>query len=151
MMNGHVLAESWERDGWLHLSRFFSPAVIAEQRAIVNELWRSKPSDVIVDDLDLRQRCRMSRLTDLQRVHRIKLNDLYLSAKAVRELVLEPRVITLLERLLDDRAVLCNTLHLERSSAQEYHADSLYMTPPTPGRLVAAWIALEDVVEGSGP
>lgn len=143
--------EQWERDGWLHLRGFFPRDAVQQINAVVDEVWRTKPRGVTVDDIDAGRRTRMSRLDDAQRAHRIKLSDLYLDYAPVRDMLLDPRLVDLVQQLLGDAPVLCNSLNLERSSAQEYHADSLYMTPPTPQRLVAAWVALEDVAPGSGP
>lgn len=148
---GESLRERWRTDGWLHLAGFFSAPEIERVNGLVDELWRAKPRRITVDDVDAGQRARMSALRDDQRVHRIKINDLYLDHPAVRDLLLDPRLVSLVRDLLGDAPVLCNSLNLERGSAQEYHADSLYMTPRTEGRLVAAWIALEDVQPGSGP
>ena len=145
------LESAWRSEGWLHLRGFFSAEEAARINLEIDELWRRRPGHVTVDDLDQGQRCRMSRLDPVQRAHRVKINDLYLTSAAVRRMLLDGRLTGIVRAILDDQPVLCNSLNLERSSAQEYHADSLYMTPPTPNQMVACWTALEDVQPGSGP
>jgi phytanoyl-CoA hydroxylase len=53
--------------------------------------------------------------------------------------------------ILDDEVVGCNSLTFEYGSMQPAHIDHIYMTPLTPRRLVASWIALEDVRSDAGP
>ncbi|HEX3070048.1 MAG TPA: phytanoyl-CoA dioxygenase family protein [Thermoanaerobaculia bacterium] len=150
-MDRDELLGRWSVEGWLHLPRFFGEAEIAGINRVVDALWRSKPRDVTVDDVDRKVRCRMSGLSDSDRAHRVKISDLYLVSPPVRAMLLDRRLLTVVEALLDDAPVLCNSLNLEKSSGQEYHADSLYMTPLSAGGVVACWIALEDVQPGSGP
>lgn len=150
-MDREPLVERWNAEGWLHLPRFFGEAEIAGINRVVDAFWRSKPRDVTVDDVDRKVRCRMSELSDSDRAHRVKISDLYLVSTPVRGLLLDRRLLDVMETLLDDTPVLCNSLNLEKGSGQEYHADSLYMTPLSAGGVVACWIALEDVQPGSGP
>ncbi|HEV7766093.1 MAG TPA: phytanoyl-CoA dioxygenase family protein [Thermoanaerobaculia bacterium] len=141
----------WQEEGWLHVPSFLTPDEIALVNDTIAQLWRSKPGAITVDDLETGARCRMSELRDDARRHRIKINDLYLTSPAIRSLLLSPKLITILTPLLNETPALCNTLNLERSSAQDNHADSLYMTPLTPGGVVACWFALEPVRPDAGP
>ena len=145
------MTTSWESDGWLHLEGVFSPAEIKPVNDLVDRLWSTKPANVTVDDVDVLQRTRMSNLTSEQRMHRVKISDLFLDYAEVRDLLLHRKIVSVVQPLLGQPPVLCNSLNLERSSAQDYHADSLYMTPHTRESLIASWIALEDVTPGSGP
>jgi len=150
-MNREELRGRWRAEGWLHLPRFFGETEISGINRVVDSLWAARPRDVTVDDVDRKVRCRMSELADSDRAHRVKISDLYLASTPVREMLLDRRLLDVVEGLLDDAPVLCNSLNLEKSSGQEYHADSLYMTPLTEEGVVACWIALEDVRPGSGP
>jgi hypothetical protein len=44
--------------------------------------------------------------------------------------------------------VLCNSLYLEKGSAQPAHVDSIFMTPRTPK--IATWFALGDAKDDAG-
>jgi hypothetical protein len=150
-MDRDELLERWNAEGWLHLPRFFGEIEIDGINRVVDSLWAARPRDVTVDDVDRGVRCRMSELSDGDRAHRVKISDLYLVSPPVRAMLLDRRLLDVVEALLDDAPVLCNSLSLEKSSGQEYHADSLYMTPLSAGGVIACWIALEDVRLGSGP
>ncbi len=141
----------WEEEGWLHIPSFLSAAEVAFVNDAIARLWESKPKAITVDDLETRQRCRMSELSDDARAHRVKINDLYLTSPALRDLLLSPKLIEILRPLLYGTPALCNSLNLERSSAQDNHADSLYMTPLTRGGVLACWFALEPARPDAGP
>lgn len=68
----------------------------------------------------------------------------------MRELALSDRVGPILNELLGDTVVLCNSLYFEKGSAQPAHVDALYMTPRTHGNLTAIWVALEDSQADAG-
>jgi phytanoyl-CoA hydroxylase len=143
---------TFAEEGWLHVPSLLTPAEVERVNAAIADLWKSKPRAITVDDLETGVRCRMSELRDEARSHRVKINDLYLRSRAIRELLLSPKLVEILTPLLSGHVpVLCNSLNLERSSAQDNHADSLYMTPLTRGGVLAAWFALEPVRADAGP
>jgi len=47
--------------------------------------------------------------------------------------------------------MICNSLNFEFGSQQDYHFDTFYMPSPTPNKMVASWIALEDATADNGP
>ncbi len=139
-------------EGWLHIPSFLTSAEVQFVNDTIANLWRSKPRSITVDDLETSARCRMSELDDDARQHRVKINDLYLTSPTIRDLLLAPKLVAILAPLLEGQPpVLCNSLNLERSSAQDNHADSLYMTPLKRGGVLAAWFALEPVRADAGP
>lgn len=141
----------WQEEGWLHIPSFLTAEEVAFVNDAIARLWQSKPRAITVDDLETGLRCRMSELPDDARAHRVKINDLYLTSPELRELLLSPRLMEIVKPLVDGTPALCNSLNLERSSAQDNHADSLYMTPLTRGGVLACWFALEAVRPDAGP
>lgn len=91
------------------MPRFFGEAEITEINRVVDSLWAAKPRNVTVDDVDRKVRCRMSELADSDRAHRVKISDLYLASPPVREMLLDRRLLDVVEALLDDAPVLCNS------------------------------------------
>jgi ectoine hydroxylase-related dioxygenase (phytanoyl-CoA dioxygenase family) len=83
--------------------------------------------------------------------HTFKVNDLYLNFEDIRQAALHERLVPRLRQLLGDEPVLVNSLNLDHGSQQRDHVDSLFMTPRTPGKLAASWIALEDSRPDAGP
>jgi ectoine hydroxylase-related dioxygenase (phytanoyl-CoA dioxygenase family) len=142
---------AWLVDGWVHLPAVYNAEEVSAINDVVDVVWMRKPRCVTADDVDTSRRVSMSSLTNEARSHRIKIGDLYLHYAQLRQILLKATVTRFLSSLLGDEPVLCNSLNMEHGSAQEFHADSLFMTPQTPGGVIACWIALEDVKPGSGP
>lgn len=142
----------WDDNGFLILPAFFSEDETQAVDRQVSQAWRERPVGVVVDDLNSGKR---SSIRDVSASdagsHRFKVNDLYLEYPGMRDFCLDERVTTMLQHVLGDVPVLCNTLSLDKGTAQDDHIDSLYMTPLTPGKLVATWIALEDTHPDAGP
>lgn len=61
------------------------------------------------------------------------------------------RLAPILSELLSGHPLICNSLNFEFGSQQEYHFDTFYMPSPTPNKMVASWIALEDATPNNGP
>lgn len=148
---GTIDLDGWRLDGWVHLRSFLGVQQMDAVTAAVDDLWNERPHRVTVDDLRTGRRCRMSMLSPADWTGRFKLNDLYLQSALIRDVLLSSDLLEILSELLGEDPVLCNSLNLERSSEQDNHVDALYMTPRTPGRLLAVWIALEDVQDDAGP
>ena len=142
----------WSENGFLVLPGFFSEEECESVASASDRMWQARPGDVVVDDLVTNRRTRITEVSDddAQR-HRFKLNDLYLSDRRLRDVALSERVGMVLEELLGDEPVLCNTLNFDYGSQQADHVDTLYMTPRSDLALVATWMALEDTEADAGP
>lgn len=142
----------WEDNGFLVLPGFFDEDECDTVASASDRVWRARPADVVVDDLVTNRRCRIAEVSDDDaRTHRFKLNDLYLSDARLRGVAISERVGMVLEELLGDEPVACNTLNFDYGSQQADHLDTLYMTPLTDRALVATWMALEDTAADAGP
>lgn len=142
----------WEEEGYLILPCFYGPAELDPAEESLRTAWATKAPRLVVDDLVTGRRLRLADVDEeARRNHRFKVNDLYLESDAVRRLALNPRIISILRSVLGHVPVLCNSLSFEQGSAQPDHVDSLYMTPRTPGHLIAIWVALEDCNPDAGP
>lgn len=80
-----------------------------------------------------------------------KLNHLYLYDYRVLSLLVSDKFQDPLAQLLGGAPFMFNGLNLERGSEQRFHFDTFYMPPRTPGKMVATWVALEDIHPDSGP
>lgn len=141
----------WERDGAVTLRGFFPRQMMDELNAVTDALDRHPPDWLAVDNtLDGRR----GRLTDFTREERsaghLRFNNLFQHKSEVRGVALAPRVRAIVRELLGGPAVLASSLTFTKGSQQTEHIDSLYLTPPTPGKLVAAWVALEDAHPDAG-
>lgn len=141
----------WDDYGFLVFRGFFSDEEVDAVRSAYDRTWESVPPWVVVDDLVTNRRCRMSDLSEAERRHNFKVNDLYMLEPDIRSVALSERVGLVLEELLGDEPTICNTLNFDKGSQQSDHLDTLYMTPISRVGLVATWMALEDAEADAGP
>jgi ectoine hydroxylase-related dioxygenase (phytanoyl-CoA dioxygenase family) len=143
---------TFDAEGMLILPSFFPAQMIDTVLAVTEQVRRLRPADAVLDDLDTGERTVLALLSpEAAESHWMKLYDLHLGVPHVQALALAAELTALLGALLRQEAVLCHSLYLPMGSAQSLHADTLYMTPRTPGHLIAAWVALEDVHPDAGP
>ena len=79
-----------------------------------------------------------------------KVLDTYVHLPSARELVFAPPIAEFLRAVFDDDILAFQGLHFEKGSTQDIHQDTAYVVSEEPMKLCASWIALEDVVAGSG-
>lgn len=72
-------------------------------------------------------------------------------AGVLRKMGEDPRLTALLAGLLGTRPVLFQSINFLQGSEQHTHSDSIHMTTFPLGRLIAVWVALEDITEENGP
>ncbi len=76
--------------------------------------------------------------------------DLYVNLPSARAVCLHPRLSRFLSLVLGTKPVVNQQLLFQRSNGHPVHQDTSIVAMEDPMLLVASWIALEDVVEGSG-
>jgi len=151
---------TWERDGYLILPQFFGAEVIDPVNKLIARL--SDPSArgaelahrVVIDMLACAARSTRMRLADApdEAFRRpIKFNDLVLECDEIRACNLHPRLVPILDELLDGAPVACNSLNFIQGSEQTEHVDSWFMPPPAPEKMVVTSVCLEDVHPYAGP
>ncbi len=79
-----------------------------------------------------------------------KVLDTYVHLPAARELIFSAPIVEFLQAVFEDGVLAFQGLHFERGSTQDIHQDTAYVVCEEPMKLCASWIALEDVVAGSG-
>jgi len=80
-----------------------------------------------------------------ERIH--GLHDRY---PAVKDLWLYPEILRMLDLIFGQPARPCQSLTYVYGSQQEYHQDTIHLTPFPAGYMCGVWTALEDVQEGAG-
>lgn len=76
--------------------------------------------------------------------------DLYVNLPSSRAVCFHPRITRFLSRVFDGRVVAFQQLLFQRSNGHQLHQDTSVVAVQDPLLLAASWIALEDVMEGSG-
>lgn len=149
--------QQWEDQGYLLLKGFYSPTRIDQINNLIDQLWKTRKSldaSYVIDiflETDQEKRVYFADAPSSSRKHPYKLNDLFLSQDLVREVIVGERLAPILTELIDGSPMVCNTLNFEFGSQQDYHFDTFYMPSPTPNKMIASWIALEDATEDNGP
>lgn len=147
----------WNINGYLVLPGFFTDEGIDRVNHYMDNLWAQEnrdKSDIVIDifvGTDREKRVSLKNAPQDARFFPFKLNDLYLESDIVRNVILAPRLVTMLRDLLGGAPMVCNTLNFIYGSQQQFHTDSLYMPAPVDLNLAATWIALEDCDDDAGP
>jgi phytanoyl-CoA hydroxylase len=76
--------------------------------------------------------------------------DLYVNLASAREVCLHGRISRFLSLVFGTAPVACQQLLFQRSNGHRVHQDTSVVAVEDPMLMVASWIALEDVREGSG-
>jgi len=148
---------AWENNGYLLLKGFYGQDEVDEINNLINSLWdrrRELDANYVIDvfvESEKEKRVYFADAPEKARHKPYKLNDLFLSQAAIRNMVAGSKLAPILRELLQGRPMICNSLNFEFGSQQDYHFDTFYMPSPTPNKMVASWIALEGVTEQSGP
>ncbi|MGE5107828.1 MAG: phytanoyl-CoA dioxygenase family protein [Sphingobacteriales bacterium] len=122
--------KNWSKNGYLILEKLFDKATI----------------DIINSEVD--------RLVNSGAVHFTHDNKIMFANKLsepIKKTTYHPVLKSVLEFLLDKEVVPFQTLNFKYGSGQKAHSDSIHMTTYPLGYLIAAWVALEDIHEDSGP
>jgi phytanoyl-CoA hydroxylase len=76
--------------------------------------------------------------------------DLYVNLESSRQVCFHPRITRFLSLVFDANPIAFQQLLFQRSNGHRVHQDTSVVAVEDPMLLAATWIALEDVVEGSG-
>lgn len=76
--------------------------------------------------------------------------DLYVNLPSAWEVCLNARLSRFLSLVFDTKPIACQQLLFRKSNGHRVHQDTSVVAVEDPMLLAATWIALEDVVEGSG-
>jgi ectoine hydroxylase len=84
-------------------------------------------------------------------IQKHRFRNIHRRSAAAASVAQDPRLFELLRLILGRPAELLQTISFIRGSQQDAHSDAFHMMTEPPGFLVGAWIALEDIDDGSGP
>jgi len=76
--------------------------------------------------------------------------DLYVNYESARRVCFHPAILRFLHLVFDATPVAFQQLLFQRSNQHPIHQDTAYVCLEEPLKMVASWIALEDVVPGRG-
>ncbi|MDR3536444.1 MAG: phytanoyl-CoA dioxygenase family protein [Acetobacteraceae bacterium] len=76
--------------------------------------------------------------------------DLYVNLQSSRAVCMHPRIARFLSLVFQAKPLAFQQLLFQTSNGHGWHQDTAYVVVDSPMLLVATWIALEDIVEGTG-
>ena len=79
-----------------------------------------------------------------------KLLDFHMVSESARNIIFSDPLRRYLELIFESPAVAFQSLEFEKGSQQGIHSDIAFVRVDAPRQFAASWIALEDVVDGSG-
>lgn len=120
---------SWSQKGYVVLKNFFSEMKINEVNTTIDAL-------VANGEVSFRYGTKI-----MFAIHKSKL--LY-------DLGEDPKLKQVLKLLMGKEVELFQSINFFHGSQQKPHSDSIHMTTFPYGNLIAVWVALEDIVAGSG-
>lgn len=85
---------------------------------------------------------------DLERSDRIV--DLYAVSDAARQAIAQSKITEFLTFIFGEPPIAMQSISFEYGSQQAIHQDTAYVISEKPLNLAASWLALEDIVPGSG-
>lgn len=116
----------------------------------VDRLWETRPADVAFAYDSPPRRFREAIAAEHRRP-RYRIHELHAASPTALRLYLDPTVHRYASLILGATAVATQSLYFEYGSQQALHRDSVVVPTPCFGKLVAAWIAIEDIAPESGP
>ena len=88
---------------------------------------------------------------DMQRGPSTRITDVQSHSASARNLMLNEDIHQFVHALYGGQNYVTQTLLFEYGSSQPLHRDPWYVQTNPPSSMVAAWVALEDIAEDSGP
>jgi ectoine hydroxylase-related dioxygenase (phytanoyl-CoA dioxygenase family) len=140
----------WWNMGYVVFERCVSTSECDRVLEELDDIWRER-RHMSIDILTDGRRTFVDEVDPSVRSVPYKLNDHYASSEAVRSIFFNERIVRFAERVFERPVVGCNSLTFERGTQQPAHIDHVYMTPTPARRLIAAWVALEDIRSEAGP
>lgn len=118
--------------------------------ADVEQLWRERPGDLAMAP-KAGGRIAFADAEDEHRAIGYRVTDPHSHSPTARALYLHPEIFEMVELVLDRPAVAFQSLYFQYGSEQALHRDPMFVVTNPASHLVAAWIALEDITDDSGP
>lgn len=139
----------WIDHGWVILRNAVAPEVVDQVKDDVEKAWTGAFSSVWVEYHSYHV-LRTSKARPDLRHRAAKMLDLYIDSAAARNAMFADPIRRFLNLVFERAPMAFQSLTFIRGSEQAIHQDTAYVVVSSPIELAASWIALEDIVPGSG-
>lgn len=132
--------------GWLIMPQAIEPELID---AFVQDIrtLHEKPGMFVTTDF---RHGRGQKLNGNQPDAFESLFDLYVNLPSSRFVCMHPKIVRFLSLVFQAKVVAFQQLLFQRSNGHKWHQDTSVVVVDTPTLMAATWVALQDIVEGSG-
>jgi len=140
------------RDGYVIFKKAVPDDAIEAVNADIDRIWANPPEGMMIETLDLTgTKMDILPVSSVYRDKCTKLLDLHAYMHSARTVITPPKVVEFLETVFEAKSKAFQTLTFWNGSRQSIHKDSAYVRIDSdPARLMATWLALEDISPGSG-
>jgi hypothetical protein len=143
------LLRNWMRDGYVILEGAVSPQLCAQLAQELETIFKNGSDSVLFQDPEAPPGVANTVPPGLP-PERMRLVDMYGASKVAADILMAPAVRDFLKLIFESAPLCFQGLTFEQGSGQGLHQDTAYVVIDKPLELAAAWVALEDVQEGSG-
>eukprot|EP00211_Chloroparvula_japonica_P016804 CAMPEP_0119131774 /NCGR_PEP_ID=MMETSP1310-20130426/10567_1 /TAXON_ID=464262 /ORGANISM="Genus nov. species nov., Strain RCC2339" /LENGTH=275 /DNA_ID=CAMNT_0007122367 /DNA_START=484 /DNA_END=1311 /DNA_ORIENTATION=+ len=127
----------------------------------LREVWRTRPNNLSAKhsqvsngapiSLSLFPEDWVNVTTGMPRLPGTKIREAHSHSEMLQSLLHHPKIFRLVELIYDDVAVATQSLLFSHGSEQSLHRDPWYVPTNPASSMIASWVAIEDILPGSGP
>ncbi len=132
--------------GWLLMERAIEPELVDEFVSDIRDLHQ-QPGYYATTDF---RHSRSHKLNGNQPDEYESIFDLYVNLQSSRRVCMHPKITHFLGLVFQAKVLAFQQLLFQVTNGHQWHQDTAYVVVDTPTMLAATWIALQDIVEGSG-
>jgi hypothetical protein len=139
------------RDGFLIIPNAVSPRAVAALNDEIDRIWARPPDGLMMETFEPDDVMKYARPELRLRDGRTKLLDVYACSDVVRRATAAVPVVKFLSAVFGGQPKAFQQAAFWKGSQQPMHKDSAYVkVASNPLAMAAAWLALEDVLPGTG-
>jgi hypothetical protein len=117
----------------------------------IDKLWKAPPPGLMIETFEPDRLYKFIPADIQYREGQTKLLDPHAFSSLARDAMASPKIMEFIGAICDDKPKAFQSLYFYRGSEQRIHKDTAYVKVDTnPRRLLATWLALEDVKPGAG-
>lgn len=144
-----ALLREWREQGYVILPQAINGERIDDYLAEIQQLKQATPSPLLVTSARIENPTPYSAALE-RSGDSVRTVDDYFYAKASRHILLHKPIMDFIECVFEKSPILTQSLSFLHGSQQAIHQDTVFVRMNSPMKLVAIWVALEDVEFGVG-
>lgn len=139
----------WIENGYIIIPNAVDASILDRVEKDIDKVYAGELGPCFVETFET-GKMQVIPVEQRHRSFRNKVLDIYAISEATRDAIFAPKITEFLNLVFDRPAMAMQGLYFELGSQQEVHQDSAYVRVDSPMEFAASWIALEDIVPGSG-